>query len=267
MASDPLAPLVAGALFLLAACIGLVPLSHPWRWRFGAWLAAAGAAILAGALAARGLRAGHWPLTGEYEFALAFALTTSLAALGLGARAAGRTSSVQPVALFLAAALVAYARVVLPAFKRAIQALLPALDSVWLPLHVGTAALAYGALAFAGVAGLIWLVRESDRAEAERLLARAVATGYPLLTLSLIFGMIWAQMAWGRYWGWDLKEVWTLITWLVYTLYWHLHRRPRWRGRRVAWLALIGLGAVLFTFLGVGWLARSVGLESLHLFP
>ena len=86
------------------------------------------------------------------------------------------------------------------------------------------------------------------------------------MTISMIFGMIWAQAAWGRYWGWDLKEVWTLSTWLIYTLYWHLHRRPGWQGRRVAWLALIGLGAVLFTFLGTGWLARTVGLESLHLF-
>jgi ABC-type transport system involved in cytochrome c biogenesis permease subunit len=75
-----------------------------------------------------------------------------------------------------------------------------------------------------------------------------------------------AQVAWGRYWGRDLKEVWTLITWLVYTLYWHLRRRPRWQGRRLAGLALAGLGSVLFTFLGVDWLARTVGLESLHLF-
>jgi ABC-type transport system involved in cytochrome c biogenesis permease subunit len=98
------------------------------------------------------------------------------------------------------------------------------------------------------------------------MLDRAIAAGFPLLTLSMILGMVWAQVAWGRYWGWDLKEVWTLITWLVYALYWHLRRRPGWPGRRLACLALAGLGAVLFTFLGVGWLARSVGLESLHLF-
>jgi ABC-type transport system involved in cytochrome c biogenesis permease subunit len=118
----------------------------------------------------------------------------------------------------------------------------------------------------AGAAGLVWLAREPARTAAERLMDRAVAAGYPLLTLSMLLGMVWAQVAWGCYWGWDLKEIWTLITWLVYTLYWHLRRRPRWRGRRLAWLALAGLGAVLFTFLGAGWLARAVGLESLHLF-
>ena len=105
-----------------------------------------------------------------------------------------------------------------------------------------------------------------ERQEAGRTLARSLAAGYPLLTLSMILGMIWAHMAWGRIWGWDLKEVWTLIAWLVCTLTYHLRGRTRWQGRGLAWLALLALGAVLFTFLGVGWLARAVGLESLHLF-
>ena len=265
MASGPVGTLAAGACFLLAA------LAHALRWRIGAWLGAAGAAILAGALAARGLRAGHWPLTSEYEFALAFALATALAALALGVDRGQPESTrgahaVQAVTMALAAALVAYARLGLPAFKRAVQPLPPALNSVWLPLHVGAAALGYGALAAGGAAGLVWLAREPNRTGAERLMDRAVAMGYPLLTLSMLLGMVWAQAAWGRYWGWDLKEAWTLTTWLVYTLYWHLRRRRGWRGLRLAWLALVGLGAVLFTFLGVGWLARSVGLESLHLF-
>ena len=73
-------------------------------------------------------------------------------------------------------------------------------------------------------------------------------------------------MAWGRYWGWDVKETWTLITWLIYALYWHVRRRSRWKGRRLAWLVLVGLASVLFTFLGVGSLARTVGLEGLQLF-
>jgi ABC-type transport system involved in cytochrome c biogenesis permease subunit len=244
----------------------LAALAEIRGWRSGPWLAAAGAAILAGAITARGLRSGHWPLTSEYEFALAFALGTALAGLAAGARRERRDAAVQAATMALAAVLVAYARLVMPAFKRAIQPLLPALDSIWLPLHAGSAGLAYGALALAGAAGLVWLAREPDRARAAWLQERAIAAGYPLLTLSMIFGMIWAQVAWGRYWGWDLKEVWTLITWLVYTLYWHLHKRPAWQGRRSAWLALAGLAAVFFTFLGVGWLARSVGLESLHLF-
>lgn len=288
MASQPIAPLAAGACLLLAA------LAYARDWRAGAWLNAAGAAILAGSLIARGLQADHWPLTNQYEFALAFALGTALAPLMLVRRQpfretaaavearrgdqkpvadglepeprAERANGAQVATMILAAGLVLYARLGIPAFKRAIQPLPPALDSVWLPLHVGAAALGYGALAMAGASGLVWLVRQPGRIEAERLLDRAISVGYPLLTLSLIFGMIWAQVAWGRYWGWDLKEVWTLIAWLVYTLYWHLRARPAWRGRRFAWLAVAGLVAVLFTFLGTSWLARTVGLESLHLF-
>jgi ABC-type transport system involved in cytochrome c biogenesis permease subunit len=206
----------------------LAALAHARRGRAGTWLGAAGAAILSGALTARGLRAGHWPLTSQYEFALAFALGTALAALALGAgrgqpeprssptaRKAEGAHAVQAVTMALAAALAAYARLGLPAFKRAIQPLAPALDSAWLPLHVGAAALAYGALAMGGAAGFAWLAREPARAGAERLMERAIAAGYPLLTLSLLLGMAWAQAAWGRYWGWDLKETWTLITWLA----------------------------------------------------
>jgi ABC-type transport system involved in cytochrome c biogenesis permease subunit len=250
-----------GALVAMA-CFALAALAHARRWPAGGWLGAAGAAILAGALGARGLRAGYWPLASAHEFALAFALGTALASLALG----GVAHAVRAVSMAMAAALVAYARLGMPAFRRAIQPLSPALRSHWLPLHVGAAALGYGALAVAAAAGLAWLVRSAGRAEAERGMERAAAVGYPLLTLAMLLGMVWAQAAWGRYWGWDLKEVWTLIAWLIYTLYWHVRRRPRWRGRRLAWLSLAGLGAVLFTFLGVSWLAREAGLESLHLF-
>ncbi len=265
MGSGAIAPLAAGGCFLLAAAAHL---RGEWTgsWRPAGWLAAAGAAILGGAVAARGWQAGHWPLSGQYEFALAFALGIALMAVAFDSRPDARVPAAQATAMLAATALIAYARLGLPALQRAILPLPPALDSIWFPLHAGAAALAYGALALAGAAGLAWLLREGERHPAERLLERAIAAGYPLLTLALLLGMVWAQAAWGRAWGWDLKERWTLMTWLIYTLYWHLRRQRDWRGRRLAWLALIGLGAVLFTFLGVGWLARKTGVESLHLF-
>ena len=136
MASGSPVPLVAGSCFLLAA------LAEIRGWRTGPWLAAAGTAILAGAITARGLRSGYWPLTGEYEFALAFALGTALAGLAIGARRERRDPAVQAATMALAAMLVVYARLLMPAFRRAIQPLLPALDSVWLPLHAGSAGLA-----------------------------------------------------------------------------------------------------------------------------
>ena len=269
MADGSPMPIVAGLCFLLTA------VAYARSWRGGGWLGAAGIMILAGALAARGLRAGHWPLTGEYEFALAFALSAALAGLILGLNPRWRVPAVMTGTMIAAALLAIYARFGLPVHKRGILPLPPALDSFWFPLHVGTAALAYGALTVGGIAGLVWLLGQviagahaegADGAQLEQLQDQAIATGFPLLTLSMIFGMIWAQVAWGRYWGWDLKEIWTLITWLLYVLYWHVRRRPRWQGRRLAWLALLGLLSVLVTFLGVGWLARATGLESLHLF-
>jgi ABC-type transport system involved in cytochrome c biogenesis permease subunit len=253
-------------VIVAVACLLLAAVAHARGWRAGVWLAAAGAVILAGALAARGLRAGFWPLTSEYEFALAFALGTTVAAVVAASRPSHYIPAVQAIAMLIAALLAAYARLVLPGARRAIQALPPALDLAWLPLHVGTAALAYGALALAGAAGLVWLLGGRQRDAKAWLMDRSIAAGYPLLTSALVFGMIWAQVAWGRYWGWDLKEVWTLVTWLVYGLYWHVRGRPRWQGQRLAWLAVAGLASVLATFLGVGWLARAVGLESLHLF-
>ena len=146
-----------------------------------------------------------------------------------------------------------------------------ALGSAWLPFHVGAAAAAFGALALSGSGGIAWLLQdrtsdasdEPTRRAAEWLQFRAISAGFPLLTLSMIFGMIWAQAAWGRYWDWNLKEVWTLITWMVHALYWHLRRRPAWAGARLAWLAVAGLICALFTFLAVDWLARIVGLGNL----
>ena len=86
---------------------------------------------------------------------------------------------------------------------------------------------------------------------------RAVTLGFPWLTLSILTGAIWAQNAWGRYWGWDPKETWALITWLWYLLILHLRSLRRWRGRRLAVLVLVGLGVVMFTFIGVPWLVRA----------
>ncbi len=283
MASSSITPLIAGALLALSA------LATFRQWRVvGEWLGAAGLITMLGTLAARGLHDSHWPLTNLYEFLLAFASATALAALWSRTRiASGRASpisdkepgsthgtnqpasavaTVQAATFVLAAALVLYARLGLPASYRALLPLPPALHSTWFPLHVATAALAYGALALAGMAGGVYLLHPASRHVAPSLMDQAIVAGYPLLTLSILLGMIWAQTAWGRYWGWDIKEVWTLGTWLVYALYWHLRRRPRWRGSRLAWLAMIGLGMVFMTLLGVRPLARAVGLTSLHLF-
>ncbi|AJS58000.1 cytochrome c biogenesis protein CcsA [Paenibacillus sp. IHBB 10380] len=81
---------------------------------------------------------------------------------------------------------------------------------------------------------------------------RAIAIGFPIYTLgALIFAMVWAQIAWGRFWGWDPKEVWALITWLFYSVYLHLRLSRGWQGRKSAWLAVLGFIVVMFTLVGI----------------
>jgi ABC-type transport system involved in cytochrome c biogenesis permease subunit len=91
-----------------------------------------------------------------------------------------------------------------------------------------------------------------DAEDLDEISYRAIAIGYPIYTLgALIFAMIWASEAWGRFWGWDPKEVWALITWLFYAAFLHLRLSRGWQGKRSAWLAVVGFLVVMFTLIGV----------------
>ena len=223
----------------------------------------AGWALLAGALVERGLAAGHWPLTNAYEAALGFAWTIVTVYLLIEATWRERRAGVYVLPIALLAATYAVTR---PAGEQIITPLLPALRSAWLPVHVASALVGYGAFGVAAGFGVArWGSAEDEPGqEVERAMERAVALGFPWLTLSILAGAIWAQNAWGRYWGWDPKETWALVTWLWYLLILHLRPQPGWRGRRLAGLVIAGLGIVIFTFVGVPWLVRTVRLESLH---
>ncbi|KIL38203.1 cytochrome C biogenesis protein [Gordoniibacillus kamchatkensis] len=96
------------------------------------------------------------------------------------------------------------------------------------------------------------LLQGMDPDDLDEIGYRAIAIGYPIFTLgALIFAMIWAQEAWGRFWGWDPKEVWALITWLFYAAFLHLRLSRGWLGKRSAWLSVIGFLIVMFTLVGV----------------
>jgi cytochrome c-type biogenesis protein CcsB len=224
----------------------------------------------------RGLAAGHWPLATTFEFTLAWAAAAAATTLLL--EFVSGTPTLGAFCLPVAAGIAAYALFGSPPGSGAPQPLPPALDSPWLLIHVAVEAAGYGGAAVAAGAGALALVARvgTDRlllpvsaatpAQADRLVRRAVAWAYPWLSLGLVAGAIWAQVAWGRYWNWDLKETWALVSWLVYTLVLHVAGVPRWRGWPVAVLNLVGFGVVLFTFLGVGPLARMLGLTSLHVY-
>jgi cytochrome c-type biogenesis protein CcsB len=148
------------------------------------------------------------------------------------------------------------------------QPLVPALQSYWLAIHVTLVSIAEGALMTSAVLTVLYLVkarhdRSPYRSErlanlATRLPAadtldkaayRVVAFSFPLYTVAIICGAIWAEAAWGRYWGWDPKETWAFIVWVVYAGYLHARATAGWKGRTAAWINLAGFGAITFNFL------------------
>ena len=149
--------------------------------------------------------------------------------------------------------------------------LVPALDSYWLVIHVIAAITATGAFTVGGMASLLFLIRQRaetrgkipatgyiarlpESAVLDRVAYRMNAFGFPIWTFAaLIAGPIWAQYAWGRYWGWDPKEVWAFITWVVYAAYLHARATAGWKGKASAVIALIGLATLLFNFVGINF--------------
>jgi cytochrome c-type biogenesis protein CcsB len=148
-------------------------------------------------------------------------------------------------------------------------ALNPALNSWWFPVHVTLAFLGDAVFALAAVAGVMYLLQErmlkSKKFSAlyyrlpsldvlDNINYRCLTFGFPLMTMGIISGAVWANAAWGTYWNWDPKETWALITWFLYAALLHGRLTVGWRGRRAAIFAIIGFLCLLFTFLGVNFL-------------
>jgi cytochrome c-type biogenesis protein CcsB len=152
------------------------------------------------------------------------------------------------------------------------QPLVPALQSYWLAIHVTLVSIAEGALMTSAVFTVLFLGKQRhDRlvarldyrpgalgnlaarlpsaATLDKAAYRIVAFAFPLYTVAIICGAIWAEAAWGRYWGWDPKETWAFIVWVVYACYLHARATAGWRGRAAAWVNLAGFGAITFNFL------------------
>src|SRR5437868_6950686 len=133
----------------------------------------------------------------------------------------------------------------------------PALDSYWIAIHVSAAIIASGMFTVAAVSGVLYLIRGDGlsrlpaRADLERVAHRAIVLAFPIWTFAVIAGSLWADKAWGRYWGWDPKEVWAFITWIAYAAYLHAKATAGWRGRSIATVQLVAYGCLLFNLVGV----------------
>jgi ABC-type transport system involved in cytochrome c biogenesis permease subunit len=197
---------------------------------------------------------GHAPLSNFYESLVFFSWAVVLLSLVFLKGGQGTLGRVFVTAL--AFLLMAYASFS-PGVDSRIQPLIPALKSNWLIVHVITCFLGYAAFFMASVMGIILLVKGESAEEAGMLgdmLYRSTATGFILFTFGIVTGSVWAYAAWGRYWGWDPKETWALITWLIYSAVLHVRIRERRVSTKVAAMTLIGLASVLFTYFGVNYL-------------
>ena len=205
---------------------------------------------------ARGVKAGRVPLANQFEFAMAFSWAVALLLIVFRARlnAEWLSAAAMPVTFLI----LSYAALQ----PREITELMPALKSTWFVFHIGSAMFSYSAFALAGCAGLRYLLlsrkgREADELKLRQmdyLAYRLVALGFLLLTVTILTGAIWAEQAWAAFWTWDPKEVWALITWIIYAVYLHLRLRKKGGGKAMAWFVVIAVPVVLFTFAGVNTL-------------
>jgi cytochrome c-type biogenesis protein CcsB len=160
-------------------------------------------------------------------------------------------------------------------FYVAVAPLVPALHSVWFLIHIVAAAISGAAFNVGGVMSILYLIkkRAEDRGNVRGYLERLpnsrkidliayrfLAFAFPLWTFTVVAGAIWAEYAWGRYWGWDPKETWALVTWVIYACYLHARSTAGWRGTRAAVIAIIGLASFWFNFIGINLLVS--GLHS-----
>jgi cytochrome c-type biogenesis protein CcsB len=224
----------------------------------------------------RGLSAGRVPIGNMYEFSLAagfaVSLTYCLMSISRDLRWLGLFISI-PVLLDLGLALTVL-------YTESAQ-LVPALNSYWLAIHVSAAVVCIGAFTMGAALSGLYLVAQAaeDRvatgkepgrssAFAQRIPSadrldlmsyRIHAFMFPIWTFAVIAGAIWAEAAWGRYWGWDPKETWAFITWVIYAAYLHARATAGWRGKKAAYVALAGYATILFNYFVV-----NIFVQGLH---
>src|SRR5690606_9313466 len=223
----------------------------------------AGLALHLGAVVTRGIAAGRAPWANLYEFMMVGALFAVVVLVLVQRRKVIPflgTAVVGIVVLFLAVAQVNF---FVPA-----DGVQPALQRYWLVIHVGVAVIATCVFTVGCVAAVLQLLRSARAAASSRLAGRGWAwldtapapvaleslsfrlnaVGFVLWTFTLIAGAIWAEHAWGRYWGWDPKETWTFVIWVVYAGYLHARTTRGWAGSRSAWLVIVAYLCVIANF-------------------
>jgi len=263
-AGGPAGPAEPAALASLAA--------RP-RWPAGFWLRTAFGLTCVGlfaqitAIAARGLSEHRVPWGNMYEF---IAAITCMAVIVLVA--ASVRFGAYYIGLFVLIPVVLALALDVTLIYTPAGALVPALQSYWIAIHVTTMIVAIGLYTVGAVVTVLYLIadRHGRRAAAglpsrpagiiaqlprpvvlDRLAYRSILFAFPVWTFGVMAGAIWADHAWGRYWGWDPKETWSFITWVVYACFLHARATAGWRGRKAAYIQLVGYVCLLFNVIGI----------------
>ncbi|MBO2451463.1 c-type cytochrome biogenesis protein CcsB [Actinomadura barringtoniae] len=219
-----------------------------------------------GVLLTRGLSAHRWPWGNMYEFlnAISFAAVTAflIVMFRYKARFLG--------AFVMIAAVIALGVANIWLYEAAGGPVTAALNSYWIAIHVTAAIIATGAFTVAGSATILYFLKARYEAanetgtgvlsripsseDLDKLALRVTMFAFPIWTAAIIMGAIWADEAWGRYWGWDPKEIWSFVTWIIYAAYLHARATAGWKGRKAAILSLLAFAALLFNFFGVNYM-------------
>lgn len=217
--------------------------------------------LLFAGVIARGISAGRVPWGNMYEFSITGALAFTGAYL-----AALRKYDLRWLGLFVSISVLLTLGTAITVLYVPSAPLVPALKSPWLVIHVAAAIISGGVFLLSNVIAGAFLFLDSMEKKGERapwakrlpsldtldqLSYRLVAFVFPLWTFAVIAGAIWAESAWGRYWGWDPKETWAFITWVAYAAYLHARVTVGWRGRRAAWLCIFAGSTFLFNYVYV----------------
>lgn len=215
------------------------------------WVAAA---VLGVGVVLRGIAANRVPWANMYEFAISSAFIILLIYL-----ISLRIKDLKFIATLVTGFVLVTLFASVSLFYSEVKSLMPALQSYWLVIHVIVAVLATGFFAIAAGLHIAYLVKDGNRfkrltalfpslAKLESLAYRFNIVGFVLWSFTLIAGAIWAERAWHRFWGWDTKEVWTFIIWVLYAGYLHAMVTRGWTGKRAAWLGLVAFLAIIFNF-------------------
>ena len=222
--------------------------------KFGFWLLGISTVVLGVGVMLRGIAANRVPWANMYEFSISGALMILIVYL-----MSLRVKDVRYIATFISGFVLIILFAAVSLFYVEVKTLMPALQSYWLVIHVVVAILATAFFAIAAGFHIFYLIKAAgwgknlmdrfpDLRQLERIAYRFNMVGFVSWSFTLIAGAIWAERAWHRYWGWDTKEVWTFIIWVIYAGYLHAMATRGWTGKRAAWLGLIGFSAVIFNF-------------------